>query len=168
MSNIEFAIYPPKISDCHKTKSKLIDWNLWTKCHHGVWSWPWPWSWFFKVRYGIWYISAQNSPIATIQSAEYRFNAKSQMRPMGLTWAMTLILNFRGRMCWVRIYRIVAGWLEMSVYRRLVVSNIVCPPGWYNVIFSTKTIIIYILVFLLYGSVMMLRMLLMARMVLDI
>ena len=54
-----------KWSDCHETKSKHIDWTLGLKCDHWVWSWPWPWPRFFKVKYGICYISAKNGPIAT-------------------------------------------------------------------------------------------------------
>ena len=29
----------------------------------------WPWYWIFKVKYGIWYISAKNGPVATKQKA---------------------------------------------------------------------------------------------------
>ena len=32
-----------KWSDCHKTKSKHIDWTQGLKCDHQVWLWPWPW-----------------------------------------------------------------------------------------------------------------------------
>ena len=59
----------PKWSDCHETKSKHIDWTLGLKCDHRVWPWPWPWPWFFKVKYGICYISAKNGPIATKRKA---------------------------------------------------------------------------------------------------
>ena len=31
-----------KWSNCHKTKSKHIDWTLSLKCDHHVWPWPWP------------------------------------------------------------------------------------------------------------------------------
>ena len=34
-----------------------------------VWPWPWPWPRFFKVKYGICYISAKNGPIATKRKA---------------------------------------------------------------------------------------------------
>ena len=58
-----------KLSDCHETKSKHIDWTLGFKWDHRVWPWPWPWPWIFKVKYGIGYISAKNGPIATKQKA---------------------------------------------------------------------------------------------------
>ena len=55
-----------KWSDCHKTKSKHIDWTLGLKsCDHRVWPWPW----IFKVNYGISYILAINGPIATKRKA---------------------------------------------------------------------------------------------------
>ena len=59
-----------KWSDCHQTKSKHIDWTLGLKCDHRVWPWPWPWPRFFKVKYGICYISAKNGPIATKWKAD--------------------------------------------------------------------------------------------------
>ena len=58
-----------KLSDCHETQSKHIDWTLGIKCDHRVWPWPWPWPRFFKVKYGMCYISAKNGPIATKQKA---------------------------------------------------------------------------------------------------
>ena len=58
-----------KWPDCQETKSKHIDWTLGLKCDHRVWPWPWPWPRFFKVKYGICYISAKNGPIATKQKA---------------------------------------------------------------------------------------------------
>ena len=66
---MEFAISLPKQSDCHKTKSKHIDWTLGLKCDHQIWPWPWPWPWTFKVKYGICYISSKNGPIAMKQKA---------------------------------------------------------------------------------------------------
>ena len=48
-----------KWSDCHKTKSKHIDWTQGLQCDHRLWPWPWPWPWIFKVKYGICYISAK-------------------------------------------------------------------------------------------------------------
>ena len=51
--------------DCHKTKSKHIDWCQGLKCDHRVWPWPWHLPWIFKVKCGICYISAKNGPIAT-------------------------------------------------------------------------------------------------------
>ena len=58
-----------KWSDCHKTKSKHIDWTLGLKCDHRVWLWPWPWPWIFKVKYRICYISAKNGQIASKRKA---------------------------------------------------------------------------------------------------
>ena len=58
-----------KWSDCHKTKSKHIDWSQDLKCDHQVWPWPWPWPWIFKVKYEICYISTKSGPIATKQKA---------------------------------------------------------------------------------------------------
>ena len=40
-----------KWSDCHKTKSKHIDWTLCLKCDHRIWPWPWLWLWIFKVKF---------------------------------------------------------------------------------------------------------------------
>ena len=56
-------------SDCHKTKSKHINWTLGLKCDHQIWPWPWPWTWIFKVKYEICYISTKSGPIAMKQKA---------------------------------------------------------------------------------------------------
>ena len=58
-----------KWSDCHKTKSKHIDWTLGFKWDHQIWPWPWPWPWIFKVKYEICYISTKSGPIATRRKA---------------------------------------------------------------------------------------------------
>ena len=58
-----------KWPDCHKTKSKHINWTLGLKCDHQIWPWPWPWPWVFKVKYGICYISTKSGPIARKQKA---------------------------------------------------------------------------------------------------
>ena len=58
-----------KWSDCHKTKSKHINWTLGLKCDHRIWPWPWPWPWIFKVKYRICYISAKSGLIATKRKA---------------------------------------------------------------------------------------------------
>ena len=50
-----------KCSDCHKTKSKHINWTLGLICDHKVWPWPW----IFKVNYLICYMLWQNDLIAT-------------------------------------------------------------------------------------------------------
>ena len=56
-------------SDCHKTKSKYIDWTLGLKCDHQIWPWLWPWPWIFKVKYGICYILTKSGPIAMKRKA---------------------------------------------------------------------------------------------------
>ena len=53
----------PKWSDCHETKSKLIDLILGLKCDRRIWSWPWPWPWIFKAKHGICSISTKSGPI---------------------------------------------------------------------------------------------------------
>ena len=58
-----------KWSDCHKTKSKHINWTLGLKCDHQIWPWPWPWPWIFKVKYEICYISTKSGPTAMKQKA---------------------------------------------------------------------------------------------------
>ena len=59
-----------KWADCHKTKSKHIDWTLGLKCDHQIWSWLWPWPWIFKVKYEFLYISTKTGPIATKRKAK--------------------------------------------------------------------------------------------------
>ena len=54
-----------KWSDCHKTKSKHIDWTLGLKCDHQIWPWPW----IFKAKYEFLYISTKTGPIATKRKA---------------------------------------------------------------------------------------------------
>ena len=66
-----------KWSDCHETKSKHIDWTLGLECDHRVWPWPWPWPWIFKVKYGICYISAKNSSIATKRKSNISIELKA-------------------------------------------------------------------------------------------
>ena len=58
-----------KWSDCHKMKSKHIDWTLGLKCDHQIWPWLWPWPWIFKVKYEFLYISTKTGPIATKRKA---------------------------------------------------------------------------------------------------
>ena len=64
-----FLYLSPKWSDCHGTESKHIDWTPGLKCDQWVWPWPWPGPWVFKVKYGIYYISAKSGPIATKRKA---------------------------------------------------------------------------------------------------
>ena len=59
--------------DCHKTKSKHINWTLGLKRAHRVW--PWPWN--FKFKYGICYISAKNGPIAMKRKANILIDLKT-------------------------------------------------------------------------------------------
>ena len=75
-----------KWSDCHKTKSKHIDWSQDLKCYHWVWPWTWPWPWIFKIKYGIGYISAKNGPIATKQNA----NTSIKLLASNVTIRLTL------------------------------------------------------------------------------
>ena len=87
-----------KWSDCHETKSKHIGWTLCLKCDHRIWPWPWPWPWIFRVKYEIYYILANNGPIAMKQIANISIELfKSQMWPWDLTLAVTLTLNFQGQ-----------------------------------------------------------------------
>ena len=65
----------PKWSDCHKTKSKHIDWNLGLKCDHQVWPWPWASPWIFKVKYRICYISTKKIRLPRNEKQTYRMNS---------------------------------------------------------------------------------------------
>ena len=43
-SNMEFAISQQKMSDCHETNWKYVNWTLGLKCKfHQIWPCPWPW-----------------------------------------------------------------------------------------------------------------------------
>ena len=92
-----------KWSDCHKTKSKHIDWTLGFKCDHRVWSWPWPWPWIFKVKYQIGYTSAKNVWLPWNKKQTYRLISRPQMWPSSLSLAMTLTSNFQGQI-WNWLY----------------------------------------------------------------
>ena len=83
-----------KLSDCHKTKSKHIDWTLGLKCNHCMWPWPWPWPWIFKVKYRISYISAQNGPIATKQNANILTELKASNMTIRFNYGHDLDLEF--------------------------------------------------------------------------
>ena len=72
-----------KWSDCHETKNKNIARALGLKCDHWVWPWPWPWPWIFRIKHGIWYISAKNGPIATKQKANISIELKTSNVTMG-------------------------------------------------------------------------------------
>ena len=93
-----------KWCDCHKTKSKHIDWCQGLKCDHRVWPWPWPCPWIFKVKCGICYISPKNGPIATKLKADISIETwDSNVWPSDLTLAITLTLNFQSQI-WNLLY----------------------------------------------------------------
>ena len=88
-----------KWSDCHKMKSKHIDWTLGLKCDHQIWPWLWPWPWIFKVKYEFLYISTKTGPIAT------KLKANILIWTLGLKydqwvwpWPWPWYLNFEGHM----------------------------------------------------------------------
>ena len=58
-----FAISQPKMVRLPQNRKQHIAWTLGLNLDHQVrpWTWPWP---FFKVKYGICYISARNCSIA--------------------------------------------------------------------------------------------------------
>ena len=86
--------FSQKLSDCHETKFKNIDWTLGPKCEHRILPWPWPWPWIFKVKYGVCYDSAKHGQITTKRKANISIDLKPWMCPSDLTLAMTLTLNF--------------------------------------------------------------------------
>ena len=92
-----------KWTNCHKTKSKHIDWTLSLKCDRWIWPWPWPWSWIFKVKYAICYISAKNVRLSQNKKQKYWLNSMPQMWPSDLTFTMTLTLNLQGQI-WNLLY----------------------------------------------------------------
>ena len=111
-----------KWSDCHKTKTKHIDWTPGFKCDHGVWPWPWPWSWIFKVKYAICYVSAKKSLIVTKPKANISIELKASNVTMGFDLGHDHDLEFsrsnmkfaisQSKVIWrsgVRIYKIVTG-----------------------------------------------------------
>ena len=96
----------PKWSDCHKTKSKHINWTLGLKCDHQVWPWPWPWPWISKVKYGICYISTKSVQLPWNKKQTYwvwpwpwswPLNFQGQMWPWPLTTCMALTKYFHGK-----------------------------------------------------------------------
>ena len=92
-----------KLSDCHETKSKHIDWTLGLKCDHWIWPWPWHWPWTFKIKYGICYISEKMVRLPRNEKLINRLHSRPQMWPSGLTLALTLTLNFQGQI-WNLLY----------------------------------------------------------------
>ena len=69
--------FGPNWSNCHEMKCKHIDWTQGLKYDHWVWPWPWSWPWIFKVKYGIYYISANIGPIATKRKANISTGLKA-------------------------------------------------------------------------------------------
>ena len=89
-----------KWSDCHETKSKHIDWTQGLKCDHQVWPLPWPWPWFFKVKYVICYISAQNGcHVTKSKHIDWTLGLKCDHQVWPWQWPWSL--NFQGQM-WPR------------------------------------------------------------------
>ena len=83
-----------KWSDCHKTKSKHVDWTLGFKWDHRVWPWPWHWPWIYKVKYRIGYISAKNGPIATKRKANTSTELYASNETIGFDLGLDLDLEF--------------------------------------------------------------------------
>ena len=83
-----------KWSDCHKTKSKHIDFTVGLKCDHRVWPWPWPWHWIFMVKYMICYISARNGPIATKQKSNISIELQASNVTIRFDFGHDLDLEF--------------------------------------------------------------------------
>ena len=100
---MEFAISQPKLSDCHETNSKHIDWTLGLKCDHRVWPWPWPWPWIFNVKYIIVISQPKMVRLPRNEQPTYRLNSRPQMLPSDLALAMTLTLQFQGQI-WNFLY----------------------------------------------------------------
>ena len=74
--------------NCHERKSKHIDWSPGLKCDHRVWPW------FFKVKYGIGYISAKNGLIAMKWKANILIDLKASNATIGLDFGHELDLEF--------------------------------------------------------------------------
>ena len=71
-------------------KRKHIDWTLGLKCDHRVWPWPW----IFKVKYGIYYISAKNGRIAMKRKANVSVDLKAWNVTIGFDLGHDLDLEF--------------------------------------------------------------------------
>ena len=63
----------------------------------------WPSAWIFRVKYGLCYISAKIFWLPQNKKQTYRLNTKPQMWSLGLTLAMTFILNFQCQI-WTLLY----------------------------------------------------------------
>ena len=115
-SNMELAISLPKMSNCHETKSKHIDWTLCFKCDLKIWPWPWPWHWISNITFAISQPKVVRLPRNEKQT--YRFELWASNVTNGLTLAMTLIFEcsrpYMILTIWwprsgVRIYKIMIG-----------------------------------------------------------
>ena len=100
-------------SDCHKTKSKHINWTLGLKCDHQIWPWPWPWTWIFKVKYEICYISTKSGPIAMKQKANISIWPRGLKCDNGFDLGHDIDIWIFKVIWWprsgIRIYQIVTG-----------------------------------------------------------
>ena len=118
----------PKWLDCHKMKSKHIDWTQGIKCDHQVWPWPWPWPWFFKVKFGIWpyawcwprifMVKFWNSCISGWEG-RLTLNKGMGVKVIHMTMTVTIWWPRSG----VRIYHIVTG----------VTSDVVDSASWFRI-----------------------------------
>ena len=109
-----------KWSDCHKTKSKHIDWTLGLKCDHQIWPWLWPWLWILKVKYEFLYISSKTGPIATKRKGniliwtlglkyDQWFDLGHDLESIFEFWRSYVILAIWWPRSGVRIYQIMTG-----------------------------------------------------------
>ena len=93
-----------KWCDCHKMKSKHIDWSQDHKCDHRTWPWPWPWPWIFKVKYRIGYISAINGPIASNWKSEHidwTLGLKCDHQVWPWLWPWPWIFKVKYEICYI-------------------------------------------------------------------
>ena len=102
-SNMKFTISQPKIVRLPRNKKGNFDWTLGLKCCHRVWPWPWHWPRIFKFKYWICYISAKMARLPRSEKPTYWLSSMPQTWPMGLNMAMTLTLNFQGKI-WNLLY----------------------------------------------------------------
>ena len=92
-----------KWSDCHETKSKHIDWTLGFKCDHQVWPWSWPYLEFSRSNMEFAISKPKMVRLPQNEKQIHRLHSRPQMWPSGLTFAMTLTLNFQGQI-WNLLY----------------------------------------------------------------
>ena len=101
---LNLLYFSQKWLDCHKTKSKHINWTLGLECDHRVWPWPWSWPWIFKVKYRIFYISAKNGPIATKRNANISIELqglKCDHRVWPWPWPWPWIFKVKYGICYI-------------------------------------------------------------------